>query len=66
MKAVAAANRLFAAEGLPGPAATLSTRYDDTPVPGGDVRKRGREELVRNRGRQFDPNVVDAILAVAA
>jgi HD-GYP domain-containing protein (c-di-GMP phosphodiesterase class II) len=25
-----------------------------------------REELVRNRGTQFDPNVVDAILAVAA
>jgi hypothetical protein len=39
---------------------------DDTPVPGGDVRKRGREELVRDRGTQFDPNVVDAILAVAA
>jgi HD-GYP domain-containing protein (c-di-GMP phosphodiesterase class II) len=25
-----------------------------------------REELVCNRGTQFDPNVVDAILAVAA
>jgi HD-GYP domain-containing protein (c-di-GMP phosphodiesterase class II) len=28
--------------------------------------KEAREELVRNRGTQFDPNVVDAILAVTA
>jgi hypothetical protein len=60
--AVAAASRPFAAEGLPGPAATLSTRYDDTPVPGGDVRKRGpgrtraqSRHAVRSKCRRRNP-----------
>ena len=28
--------------------------------------KEAREELIRNRGTQFDPNVIDAILGIGA